>query len=37
MSDLSGVLNKEQLLSLAEMELEFAGDDQPIIVVAARD
>lgn len=36
MSDLSGVLNKEQLLSLAEMELEFAGDDQPIIVVAAR-
>ena len=37
MSDLSGVLNKEQLLSLAEMELEFAGDDQPIIVIAARD
>lgn len=37
MSDLSGVLNKERLLSLAEMELEFAGDDQPIIVVAARD
>lgn len=37
MSDLSGVLNKEQLLSLAEMELEFAGDDQPIIVVAAGD
>lgn len=37
MSDLSGVLNKDQLLSLAEMELEFAGDDQPIIVVAAKD
>lgn len=37
MSDLSGVLNKEQLLSLAEMELEFAEKDQPIIVAAARD
>ena len=36
-SDLSGVLNKEQLMGLAEMELEFAGDDQPIIAVAARD
>lgn len=37
MSDLSGVLNKEQLMSLAQMELEFAGEDQPIIVVAAKD
>ncbi len=37
MSDLSGVLNKEQLMGLAEMELEFATDNQPIIVVAARD
>lgn len=37
MSDLSGVLNKEQLLSLAEMELEFADKDQPVIAVAARD
>ncbi len=37
MSDLSGVLNKEQLMSLAQMELEFCGDDQPIIAVAARD
>lgn len=37
MSDLSGVLNKEQLLGLAEMELEFAGDEQPIVAVAAKD
>lgn len=37
MSDLSGVINKEQMLSLAEMELEFIGEDQPIIAVAARD
>ena len=37
MSDLSGVLNKEQLLGLAEMELEFAEDDQEIIAVAAKD
>ena len=37
MSDLSGVINKEQMLSLAEMELEFTGEDQPIIAVAARD
>ena len=36
LSDLSGVLNKEQLMGLAEMELEFAGEDQPIIAVAAR-
>lgn len=36
MSDLSGVLNKDQLMSLAKIELEFAGDDQPVIVVAAR-
>lgn len=37
MSDLSGVLNQEQLLSLAEMELEFADDEQDIIAVAAKD
>lgn len=37
MSDLSGVLNKEQLMGLAEMELEFAGDDQEIVAVAAKD
>ncbi len=36
MSDLSGVLNKDQLMSLAKIELEFVGDDQPVIVVAAR-
>ena len=36
LSDLSGVLNKEQLMGLADMELEFAGDEQPIIAVAAR-
>ena len=36
MSDLSGVLNKEQLMGLAEMELEFAEPDQPVVVVAAR-
>lgn len=37
LSDLSGVLNKEQLMSLAELELEFAGENQPIVAVAARD
>ena len=37
MSDLSGVLNMEQLLSLAEMELEFVASDETIIAVAARD
>ncbi len=37
MSDLSGVLNKEQLLGLAEMELEFVEDDQEIIAVAGKD
>jgi N-methylhydantoinase A len=36
MSDLSGVLNKKQLLDLASMELEFVGQDEPIIAVAAR-
>ena len=36
MSDLSGVQNKEQLMGLADMELEFADDDQRIIAVAAR-
>ena len=37
MSDLSGVVNKEQLLGLADMELEFVEDNQDIIVVSARD
>lgn len=37
LSDLSGVVSKEQLMSLAEMELEFAGDDERIIAVAAKD
>ena len=37
MSDLSGVVNKEQLLVLADMELEFVEDNQEIIVVSARD
>lgn len=35
--DLSGVMNKEQLHSLAEMELEFVEADCDIIVVAAKD
>lgn len=37
MSDLSGVLNQEQLVGLAEMELEFVEDAQEIIAVAAKD
>lgn len=37
MSDLSGGVNKEQLLGLADMELEFVEDNQEIIVVSARD
>ena len=37
MSDLSGVVNKEQLSGLADMELEFVEDNQEIIVVSARD
>jgi len=37
MSDLSGVLTKEQLMDVAEMELEFAGEEQNIMVVAAKD
>lgn len=37
MSDVSGVVNKEQLLGLADMELEFVEDNQEIIVVSARD
>lgn len=37
MSDLSGIVNKEQLLGLADMELEFVEDNQEIIVVSARD
>lgn len=35
--DCSGVLNKEQLLSLVEMELEFVGEDEDIITVCAKD
>jgi len=35
--DLSGVYNMEQLLSLAEMELEFLDDQEKIIVVAAKE
>ena len=37
LSDLSGVVSKEQLMGLAEMELEFVGDDEPVIAVAAKD
>ena len=37
MSDLSGVLNKDQLMDVMEMELEFMDDDKDIIVVAAKD
>ena len=37
MSDLSGVQTKEQLLNLAEMELEFVSEDQNIIAVCAKD
>ncbi len=35
--DLSGVMNVEQLNSLAEMELEFVADECELIVVAAKD
>ena len=31
MSDLSGVVNKEQLLGLADMELEFVEDNQELL------
>ena len=37
MSDLSGVLNKEQLMSITQMELEFVPEDKTIVVVAAKD
>ena len=37
MSDLSGVQTKEQLLHLAEIELEFTENDEDIIAVAAKD
>ena len=37
MVDLSGVISQEQLLSLAEMELEFVSDTDKIIAVAAKD
>jgi N-methylhydantoinase A len=37
MSDLSGVQSKEQLISLAKMELEFTEDTQNILAVAAKD
>lgn len=36
-SDLSGVLNKEQLMSLAAMELEFVDDDATVLAVAASE
>lgn len=37
MVDLSGVINKEQLMSLVDMELEFLDDTHKLIVVAAKD
>ena len=37
MVDLSGVVSQEQLLSLAQMELEFIGENDKIIAVAAKD
>ena len=35
-ADLSGVLTKEQLMPLAELELEFIDDDEQILIVAVR-
>ncbi len=35
--DLSGIMNREQLLSLAEMECEFIDEDTEIIAVAAKE
>ncbi|MDF2879335.1 MAG: hypothetical protein K0S30_2431, partial [Clostridia bacterium] len=37
MADLSGVISKEQLMSLVDMELEFLEDEQELIVVVAKD
>ena len=37
MSDLSGVQTKEQLMNLADMDLEFVSDTQKIIAVCAKD
>lgn len=34
--DLSGVTDKEQLMPLVDLELEFLGDDEPVLAVAAR-
>ena len=34
--DLSGVMEKDQLLPLLELELEFAADDEPLLLVAVR-
>jgi hypothetical protein len=34
--DLSGVMEKDQLLPLIQLELEFVGDDEPLLLVAAR-
>ena len=35
--DCSGVINKEQLTSLIDMELEFVSDDEDIIAVVSKD
>lgn len=35
--DASGIVNKDQLMSLLEMELEFVDSDEPIICVCAKD
>ena len=35
--DLSGIMNKEQLISLAGMECEFIDDNTTIIAVAAKE
>lgn len=35
--DLSGVLNLEQLISLAKMEIELLADDEKILLVAAKE
>ncbi|MDT3844669.1 MAG: hydantoinase/oxoprolinase family protein [Bacillota bacterium] len=37
MSDLSGVQTKDQLMNLADMDLEFVSDSQKIIAVCAKD
>lgn len=35
--DLSGVMEKENLMSLAALELEFIEDDEPVLVVASKN